>query len=211
MITALTLIFLIGKKFEDVIINYAKIETERIASIILNDVIKMSDKKIDNDFYKVIRDSKGNIQVIDFDNVKTNKILTYINKEATKKLNDLEKGKSRELELSDALKGVKFTYINNGIVCDIPLGVLYNNSLLVNLTPSVPIKFSFIGTVSSKIVTDVKEYGVNSALISISLLVTIKEQVTMPHTVKSVSLDNKVALVTQVVQGEVPYYYNPSY
>ena len=106
---------------------------------------------------------------------------------------------------------MKFTYINNGIVCDIPLGVLYNNSLLVNLTPSVPIKFSFIGTVSSKIVTEVKEYGVNSALISISLLVTIKEQVTMPHTVKSVSLDNKVALVTQVVQGEVPYYYNPSY
>ena len=86
--------------------------------------------------------------------------------------------------------------------------MLLNNSLLVNFSTSIPIRFSFIGTVSSNIFTDVKEYGFNNALIEVGIEVTIKEKITMPHSTETIPITTRVNLVTQIVQGSVPEYYN---
>lgn len=200
--------FFIGSKLEKVIINYATVETERVASVILNEVVDLDDDIFDNDFFQLTKDSEGNIQLIDFDSKMTNQLLKYINEEAIKRLKALEKGEKNYLELSDSLNGTRLTYLKNGIVCDIPIGVLFNNALIVNMTTSIPIKFSFIGTVSSNLVTNVKEYGFNNALIEVGVEVTIKEKITMPHSTKSIPITTKINITTQVVQGQVPLYYN---
>ncbi len=211
LVCSFILILSSSKKLEKVIVNYATVETERIANVILNDVIDVDDDFFDNKFFEIIKDSNGNIAMIDFDSKVTNQLLKKINKKALKRLSDLEAGKSNDLELSDSLKGTRLTYLKDGIVCDIPLGVLLNNALLVNFTASIPIRFSFIGTVSSNLVTNVKEYGVNSALIEIGVEVTIKEKITMPHSAKSIPIKTTINLATQVVQGQVPIYYNGAF
>ena len=185
-ITSIIMILSTGKNLEKVIVSYSTKEVERIANVILNDVVSLEDDFFDKEFYNIIKDEEGNISLIDFDTKITNDILKNINDKALKKLTQLEKGNSKYLELSDSLKGTRLTYLDNGIVCDIPLGVLLNNSLLVNFTTSIPIKFSFIGTVSSNMFTNVKEYGFNNALIEIGIEVTIKEQITMPHSTKNI-------------------------
>lgn len=205
---ALYLTFLVGKNLEKVIINYATTETERIASVILNDVVELDDDILNSNLFEISRNSKGDIELINFDTKVTNNLLKKINKKALKRLSDIERGKSNDLEISDSLKGTKLTYLQDGIVCDIPLGVLFPNALIVNLTTSIPIRFSFIGTVSSNLVTNVKEYGFNSALIEVSIEVTIKEKVTMPHSTESIPITTPINLVTQIVQGSVPEYYN---
>ena len=209
-ITSIVMILLSGKKLEKIIVSYSTKEVKRIANVILNDVIILDDV-FDKNFYNIIRDSEGNISLIDFDSNVTNDILKKINSKALKKIKELEKGNSKYLELSDSLKGTRLTYLDNGIVCDIPLGVLLNNSLLINFTTSIPIKFSFIGTVTSNMFTNVKEYGFNNALIEIGVEVTIKEQVTMPHSTETVKVTIKINLATQVIQGQVPLYYNGAF
>lgn len=210
-ITSIIMILSTGKNLEKVIVSYSTKEVERIANVILNDVVSLEDDFFDKEFYNIIKDEEGNISLIDFDTKITNDILKNINDKALKKLTQLEKGNSKYLELSDSLKGTRLTYLDNGIVCDIPLGVLLNNSLLVNFTTSIPIKFSFIGTVSSNMFTNVKEYGFNNALIEIGIEVTIKEQITMPHSTKNIPVTTKINLATQVIQGKVPLYYNGNF
>lgn len=207
-ITSIILILLTGEKLEKIIVRYSTNEVQRIANVILNDVIVLDDDVYNNNFFDIVRDNNGNISLIDFDSKVTNNILKDINTNALKKLTELEKGNSKYLNLSDSLKGTRLTYLDSGIVCDIPLGVLLNNSLLVNFTTSIPIRFSFIGTVSSNMYTNVKEYGFNNALIEVGVKVTIKEQITMPHSTKIVPITTKINLVTQVIQGQVPIYYN---
>ncbi len=210
-ITSIIMILSTGKNLEKVIVSYSTKEVERIANVILNDVVSLEDDFFDKEFYNIIKDEEGNISLIDFDTKITNDILKNINDKALKKLTQLEKGNSKYLELSDSLKGTRLTYLDNGIVCDIPLGVLLNNSLLVNFTTSIPIKFSFIGTVSSNMFTNVKEYGFNNALIEIGIEVTIKEQITTPHSTKNIPVTTKINLATQVIQGKVPLYYNGNF
>ena len=209
--TALYLTSLAGKGLEQVIINYATVETERIASVILNDVTFIDEDFLDEDLFEISRDNEGNIELINFDTKTTNKLLKEINDNAMKRLSAIEKGDTKDLELSDSLKGTRLTFLDDGVVCDIPIGSLFHNGLIVNLTASIPIRFSFVGTVSSNIVTDVKEYGFNNALIEVGIEVTIKEKITMPHSTKSIPIKAKVNLTTQIIQGNIPDYYNGSF
>ena len=209
--TTLYLTSLAGKGLEQVIINYATVETERIANVILNDVTIIDEDFLDEDLFEISRDNEGNIDLINFDTNTTNKLLKEINDNAMKRLSAIEKGNTKDLELSDSLKGTRLTFLDDGVVCDIPIGSLFHNGLIVNLTASIPIRFSFVGTVSSNIVTDVKEYGFNNALIEVGIEVTIKEKITMPHSTKSIPITAKVNLTTQIIQGNIPDYYNGSF
>ncbi|HIT36942.1 MAG TPA: sporulation protein YunB [Candidatus Onthousia faecipullorum] len=209
--TALYLTSIAGKKLEPIIINYATVETERIANVILNDVVNIDENLLDEELFEISRDNNGNIELINFDTKTTNKLLKEINDKAMKRLTALEKGDTTDLELSDSLKGTRLTFLDDGVVCDIPIGSLFHNGLIVNLTTSIPIRFSFIGTVSSNIVTDVKEYGFNNALIEVGIEVTIKEKITMPHSTESIPITTKVNLTTQIIQGDIPNYYNGSF
>lgn len=209
--TALYLTSLAGKGLEKVIINYATVETERIANVILNDVTFIDEDFLDEDLFEISRDNEGNIELINFDTKTTNKLLKEINDNAMKRLSAIEKGNTKDLELSDSLKGTRLTFLDDGVVCDIPIGSLFHNGLIVNLTASIPIRFSFVGTVSSNIVTDVKEYGFNNALIEVGIEVTIKEKITMPHSTKSIPIKATVNLTTQIIQGNIPDYYNGSF
>ena len=209
--TSLFLTSLAGRGLEKVIINYATVETERIANVILNDVAFIDEEYLDNDLFEISRDNDGNIELINFDTKVTNKLLKEINEKAMKRLSAIEKGDTTDIELSDSLKGTRLTFLDDGVVCDIPIGSLFHNGLIVNLTTSIPIRFSFIGTVSSNIVTNVKEYGFNNALIEVGIEVTIKEKITMPHSTESIPITTKVNLTTQLIQGSVPNYYNGAF
>ena len=89
--TALYLTSLAGKGLEQVIINYATVETERIANVILNDVTIIDEDFLDEDLFEISRDNEGNIELINFDTKTTNKLLKEINDNAMKRLSAIEK------------------------------------------------------------------------------------------------------------------------
>lgn len=203
-------IFLAGKKLETIIINYATIETNRIASSILNSIVRDDLILPEEKLYEITMDNDQNIQLIDFNTKVSNELLSKLNREAMKRLIALENGDTKDLEVSNGLKGVNLRYLKGGVVCEIPLGVLLGNSLIVNSSSVIPIRFSFIGTVDSHLKTKVTPYGINNALIEIVAEVTITEQITMPHTTKKVPLTSEVTLVIELIQGKVPSFYQGS-
>lgn len=207
---AFFLVLSTGRKLEKIIVNYATIETKRIATTILNQVIHEELEMPSNSLYTITKDSDGNIQLIDFNTQLTNEILSSLNEKATSHLLALEAGDTTALQLSNGLEGTNLTFLDNGVVCEIPLGVLLKNALLVNLSAVVPIRFSFIGTVTSHLNTKVTSYGINNALVEITVEVTITEQITMPHTAQSVTITSEIPLSVELIQGKVPSFYQGS-
>ena len=105
--TALYLTSLAGKGLEKVIINYATVETERIANVILNDVTFIDEDFLDENLFEISRDNDGNIELINFDTKTTNRLLKEINDKVMKRLSAIEKGDTTDLELSDSQKGIR--------------------------------------------------------------------------------------------------------
>ncbi len=206
-LATLLLLSFAGRKLQDIIIRYASTETNRIATAILNDTIRNENLLSSDTLYTITKDKDGNIQLIDFNTKVTNDILKVINERATKRLLALERGDTKDLDLSNGLKGTKLSYLKDGVVCEIPLGVLLGNSLVVNVSSPVPIRFSFVGTVTSNMKTKVTSYGLNNALVEIMVEVTIMERVTLPHSTENITVTSMVPLAVELVQGRVPSFY----
>ena len=192
------------------IVRYATSETQRIATTILNETVRSEDLLPEEDLFTITKDKEGYIQLITFNTKASHQVLTKINEKAMERLIALENGDTTDLKLSNALKGTRLTYLKDGVVCDIPLGVLIGNPLFVNVSASIPMRFSFIGTVTSNLKTKVTPYGINNALVEISAEVTITEQITMPHRTERIPVTEEVSLLIEMIQGQVPSYYYDS-
>ena len=205
-ILTIIIIFKAGKHLEESITSYATIETKRVATTILNDVIRNYDFTKE-DLYKIVKNDSKEIEFIDYNSKEVNAILSKINKNVTDRLLEIESGDTKNISLSDGLKGRKYIYLKNGVVCDIPIGSLTDNSLLINTTMTIPIRFSFVGSVKSNLEVKVNSYGFNNALVELFIIVEITEQITLPHTSKEIKVSANIPLVTELIQGKVPLYY----
>ena len=83
----------------------------------------------------------------------------------------------------------------------------YNNFLLNNRGPKIPVKLKILGDMEIKTDTKVTNYGINSAIIEISLDVTIKEKVILPITTKEITVTGTTPIAIKLIQGTVPNYY----
>ena len=205
-VLALFIIFKVGKNLEESITDYATIEVKRVATTILNDVIRNYNFSEEN-LYKIVKNDTKEIELIDYNSKEVNNILSKINREITNKLLELERGETKNISISDGLKGKNYIYLKNGVVCDIPVGSLTGNSLLINTTMAIPIRFSFVGSVKSNLDVKVTSYGLNNALVELSITAEVTEQITLPHTSKEVKVSSSIPIVTELIQGKVPYYY----
>lgn len=205
-VLAIVIIFKAGKNLEKSITDYATIETKRVATAILNDVIRNCNFSEEN-LYEIVKNNTQEIELINYNSKEVNNILSKINKKITKKLLELERGETQNISLSDGLKGKSYTYLKNGVVCDIPVGSLTGNSLLINTTMTIPLRFSFVGSVKSNLDVKVTSYGLNNALVELSIIAEITEQITLPHTSKEVKVSSSIPIVTELIQGKIPYYY----
>ena len=66
--------------------------------------------------------------------------------------------------------------LKSGIIYQVPTGIIFNNGLLSNIGPKIPVKLSLIGDVTIDIKTTIKDYGINNAVIQVSINVKVTEQ-----------------------------------
>ena len=123
------------------------------------------------------------------------------------KLQKLEEGDVKEIDLSSSLLGNGFQSVENGIVCEIPFGSLTGNGFLSNLGPVIPIKMSFLGQVSSNLRTKVTSYGINNLYLEVFVDVEVKERISLPRSSKDVTIHIEAPLSIKIISGSVPDYY----
>ena len=67
-----------------------------------------------------------------------------------------------------------------------------------------------IGNVTSGIKTEVKEYGINNSLITVSVEINIEVMVILPFSSDYVNVTNQVPIAIKLIQGKVPNVYGGS-
>ena len=210
IVFSVLLIRYFSDKVGPMLVNYGEAEARRIITLIINNSIsKQALSVTDADsMLKIVRDDNNRIETIDFDTSNVNKTLDYVTRLIQDNLNAVEDGNVSGLNID--LRGVSdidYEEIKEGIVYYIPMGGISGNVLLNNIGPKIPIKLIMIGDVISSISSDVKEYGINNAMIEVRVDVSVTMLVNMSFVSKEVNVTNSVPIIMKVIQGSVPDYY----
>ena len=212
LISVIFCINLIGKKITPILMTYAEKKAKSIATIMIteavnNNVFKDMSK---DDLFIETKDSDGNIVSTDFNPVVVNTVLNKITIYVQNYLEQLESGGIDELELSSTiLSSYDLEKLKKGIIYEIPSGIVFNNSLISNLGPKIPVRINLNGDVVTDIKTEVESYGINNALIKVSVNIKVYMQVIIPFKTKEIVVEANIPVVMKLVEGSVPSYYYP--
>ena len=198
-------LIILNKKAMPVIMNYASVQTKKIGiEVLRNTGTDQLNELIDNNnLFSVTQNNNGEIESIDFNTSVINEALKIIAKNVRKRLKEVEKGKNLPDEIYENILDKK---LKNGIIYEVPVGVVFGNSLLSNIGPKIPVKIKYSGNVSLDIKTRVSEYGLNSALIEVYVLVEVTQRTILPFQSKDIKLSSEIPIVIKVIKGSIPYY-----
>ena len=212
ILISLKLVFnFINKKVTPLFLDLAESETEKLATLIINDAVgkQVSDNLDSNLLYNINKDSKGNVSSIDFNSTTVNKLLTTITSSVELNLKYLEEGRVDLLTVPDSiLVSYDKKDLKKGIFYRIPSGVVFNNIVLSNIGPKVPVRLSLIGSITSNINTRTTNYGINNALIEVYVEIKVTLEVILPYTRRKTNVETTIPIALKMIQGNVPSYYS---
>ena len=200
IIVAIISVNLIIDKISPTVMEYSISEMKRIISIIINRSINSSilDKNDMNNLFIINRENTDDVMTISLDSIIVNKITDNISDICEDNLRMVEEGRFEELKKKFNI-GEEYFFV--------PSGIIFKNTLLNSIGPKIPINLKMIGNVTSGINTDVKEYGINNSLITISVEITVELMVILPFSSDYVSITNYVPISIKLIQGKVPQIY----
>lgn len=205
-----SLIKYISMKVNPILLEYASLESRKLASIIINNAVlkNVTQSTEINDLFLISKDDTGEIKSIDFNPIVVNKILTQTTNSVQLNLKYVEEGKIDELDLADnALLEYNVDKLKKGIIYEIPSGVVFNSSFLNNIGPKIPVKFNLIGDIVSHINTKVTDYGINNALVEVNIVLELAEQIILPFISNKIVIETSIPVAVRLIQGTVPKYY----
>lgn len=207
---SLFLIKYFSNKVTPALNKYAKAETKRIITLVINNSIsKQISKKIDTDsMFNIERNNENEIKMIDFNTTNVTKILNSITNTIQKNLKAVENGNIQKLNID--LKGISdidYEEIKNGIIYYVSIGSVSGSTLINNVGPKIPIKFNITGDVVSNIESSVKEYGINNAMIEVKVKVSVTMLVSMPFVSEEVNVETSIPIIMKIIQGDIPNNY----
>lgn len=192
LIMSLIFIWYINIKIMPVITQYVLSITTKSITALVNEVI--SENIDSNEEIVNIIKNNNNIEMLDYNTIKVNNMLSNITKKIIEKINNLEL--NSEIIKTDS----EYIYY-------VPLGVMTENVLISHFGPKIPIKLNTIGDVKSNINTKITEYGINNALVTISIHININEEVIVPFIKKNNDIELDIPISMKLIKGEVPTYY----
>lgn len=193
---------IIGKKMEPGLFNYAEKEATKLITIIVR-------HSIDKDLISNI-DSKDlftiNDKTININNVLINNYLNEATINIQENLKYLEEGDIDKINIGNVLASYDTDNLKKGIYAMMPIGIVFNNPLLINLSPKIPLKLYILGNTQTKINSKVTSYGINNALIELILHVEVYAQVLMPVRAKEIKVELDFPIITKIIEGTTPNY-----
>lgn len=187
IILLFTLFFKLLNNMSNFLLIYSKEEANKFTTNLINNSIDQDTLKLlDNDnLYKITRNNNNEIEMIDYNTYLSNIILKNI-------VNNIEKNMET---------------LENDIAFYIPAGIIFDNFLFNNIGPKIPVKLSIISQIMSSIKTNVKEYGINSSLIEISVNIEFKERIMFPINSETLVYNINIPISYKIVNGNIPIYY----
>lgn len=197
-IIAILLVILIPIGILAVVDNYfssrSKMYIEkRVMTVVSNVVTESLDQPIQNHLFQkellyYQYDNEKSIKGIYINSKVVSEILIAVNKEMQKLLD--------QDRLEQEIKNI-----------EIPIGLLISKVLFTDLGPRVKINVLPISFYKNDIVTNMKAFGINNVLFEVYLSVFIEIDTIIPLNKNHIAFSTNLLLASQIIQGEVPYYY----
>lgn len=200
----------INKTFTPIIIETAELEINKFSTMVINKAIsQVLEDKINTDkIFETVKSDDGKVQTIDFNPIIVNQVLNIATTVVQENLRLLEKGNVEGIEsYLNLLTDDQIKKIRKGIITEIPIGIIFKNSVLSNIGPKIPIRMHYIGDVNSNITTKVTSYGINNALVEVGVHLEMTAQIILPFTTDKMKLECDIPLAIKIIQGSIPNYY----
>lgn len=190
--------------------KYAEVEINHfIVNLIQQIIDQVHEESLDDDkLFNIVRNKYDEIEMIDFNTIEVNNLLEKMTKDIESNINILEKGEYEKLTVHPSFKGKNFTRLKKGVLFELG-DDLYNSKLsFLNKDTKVPLRLSFIGNVYTNILTNIKNYGMNSAYMEIKVKVELRTKIFLPTSSKEILIKQDFPLSIKIIQGSIPSYYD---
>ncbi len=211
--TILTIIFsfinilIINYKTKNRILDYTTMIASKVTKYIVNNAyIREKINYYADDIYDVIKDDTNEIKNIVYDSGVINNLMNSITNRIYNMFNMLELSDIKSINIRENILTTDSS-TKDGIVLEVPTGIIFGNYILANLGPKIPVKISMTGEFESYVSSEVKEYGINNALITINITIKVTERITMPFVTEAITIENKVPIFISLINGSIPNYY----
>lgn len=189
VILLITYIFLkiFTYRSEPILLDYAKRKsTNMISSLINKSINEVLLKYNYENIIEIEKDKNGKVENLNINNKDVNEILYLTTDNVLNNIELLEKNK---------------------LLLYVPIGVIHNIPILVNIGPKIPFKIEILSSTNNDTFTKVKEYGINSSIVEVYLNVNIQLQVILPFTSEIIDVNKQLLLDSKIIQGDIPEYY----
>lgn len=202
-------LYYVNKKILPTLMQHAGIDTEKMAITIISNSINddVLNTLNSENIFNIIKNNEGEVSSVDFNPVIVNKVVLLTSSAVSNNLKNIEKGNIKDLTFLNADE-YNLKKLKNGVISEIPMGIITNNALLSNLGPKIPVKINLIGNVISSVKAKVKKYGINSAIVEVYAHIEVTEEVIIPFSTKQIKVENDIPIAIKIIQGKVPNYYN---
>ena len=191
-----------SKKVLPIFMNYAVSQIKIKTTSLINKVVSEEVSNISNldELISITKNSSNDIQMIDFNSGYVNKLLVSTTKSLLNKI-----------ENNNIFDNSIISKYEDGFIYEIPIGSIFNNIFLNNLGPKIPLKINIIGDVFANINTEIKEYGINNALLEITVNVSVTEKVVIPFISENINVSLSIPVFLKLIQGNIPIYYGSGF
>lgn len=206
-------IWLIDRGIKPTLMNIAEEKTIEFATRTINSAVKSTENISFDDLIDMEVDSDGNVSTLGWNSEAVNRALRMATNRAEYFLYGMNKGETLDIDDPD-LNPIEFGDTVGDLadkdptVVEIPIGQATGNTILANLGPKVPVHFEIVGSLRSDVVHEIKEFGVNAALVEIYIPVTVNIQIVIPFSTSVAEVSTNVFVDSRVIMGGVPEFYS---
>ena len=196
------------------LISYSEIETKKIVSALINSTVieEVTSKISIDDLFITLKDSNGDIKSIDINSSSVNKILVDASLAVEKNLKYLERGDIDKINLSNNIfSSYDEEKLKKGIIYELPSGIIFDNILLNNILPKIPVKINLIGNIFCRLNTEIESYGINNALLKVNITIESEVKILLPFVSSSTKITANIPIVVKLIEGNIPSYYFDGY
>ena len=188
--------------------EYSTMIASKVTKYVVNAAYNDDDFEMtSNNLYEIVKGNDGDIKTIIYNTAEVNELLNIVTSNVYENFNKLESKDLKDLNIRENILISDSGISGDGIILEVPLGIVTDNYLLASLGPRIPVKISLTGEFESQLSTEVKEYGINNALISLNIDIRVTEQITMPFITEKIVIENQIPVTINLVNGKIPNYY----
>ena len=189
-----------AKKSNEILLPMAESQVRKVVTMIINSACDES--KIYDDLYEINKDSNDEIKMITYNSFEVTKLINQVTSNVETKIRQIENGEINYYGDNDEL---------GGIIAEIPIGVIFGNTMLSNIGPKIKVRLNMLGDIVSNIETEVKPYGINNAYVELRIFLEVTARIVLPFASEKVVISNVIPLSMNIVQGSIPEAYISSF